>query len=161
MREVLWGIVLVAITLMIHGIGMPLTVRVHELFQPRLERTKSYFIGVVALVVSSWVIIVVHLLEVLVWSLFFLVHDQFPNFSTSYYFALNEYTTLGSNYDLKRDWRLLEGLLGMAGLFAFAWSTGVLMTIATRFQDRQVAAMKDKWQKKHAKAAAPDDKVGG
>ena len=33
-----------------------------------------------------------------------------PNFSVAFYFALNEYTTVGSDYSLPQRWRLLEGL---------------------------------------------------
>jgi hypothetical protein len=45
-----------------------------------------------------------------------------------------EYTTIGSTYNLKSDWRLLEGMNGIAGLLTFAWSTSVLITLAEAFQ---------------------------
>jgi hypothetical protein len=48
---------------------------------------------------------------------------------------LVNYTTLDSGY-LPQRWRLLEGVLAMAGLLTFAWSTGVLFTLAQEFQDR-------------------------
>ena len=42
---------------------------------------------------------------------------------------------LNSGY-LPQRWRLLEGVLAMAGLLTFAWSTGVLFMLAQEFQDR-------------------------
>ena len=33
-----------------------------------------------------------------------------------FYFALNEYTTVGSKFGLPREWRLLEGMIATAGL---------------------------------------------
>lgn len=60
------------------------------------------------------------------------------NASLAYYFALMEYTTIGSAYNLKLDWRLLEGMNGIAGLLTFAWSTGVLLTLAEEFQSQRL-----------------------
>ena len=34
--------------------------------------------------------------------------------------------------------RLLEGMISIAGLLAFAWSTGVLLTLAREFQAQQM-----------------------
>jgi len=39
------------------------------------------------------------------------------------------YTTLQAGY-LPQRWRLLEGMLGMAGLLTFAWSTSILFSLA-------------------------------
>jgi len=61
---------------------------------------------------------------------------------------LNEYTTLGSNIFLPLKWRLLEGMIATSGLLTFAWSTGVLITLAQKFQDRQMEYYKQKHQKK-------------
>ena len=56
----------------------------------------------------------VHLSEVMVWAAFFSWKGAFSNYSLSYYFSLNEFTTLGSNYNLPLHWRLLEGLTATA-----------------------------------------------
>ena len=50
-----------------------------------------------------------------------------------------EYTTIGSAYNLKLDWRLLEGMNGIAGLLTFAWSTSVLLTLADAFQQQRLS----------------------
>ncbi len=60
-----------------------------------------------------------------------------PNTSTAYYFALLEYTTLGSTLHLPLRWRLLEGLTAIAGVLTFAWSTGVLLALAQTFRNRK------------------------
>ena len=41
--------------------------------------------------------------------------------------------------NLPLGWRLLEGMLPMAGLMTFAWSTGVLFTLAQDFQSTQLS----------------------
>ena len=69
------------------------------------------------------------------WAGFYVWRGAIPNPSTAFYYALVNYTTLDSGY-LPQRWRLLEGVLAMAGLLTFAWSTGVLFTLAQEFQDR-------------------------
>ena len=44
----------------------------------------------------------------MLWAGFFQWKQCFANFSTASYFAFTEYTTLGSNFDLPQNWRLLE-----------------------------------------------------
>ena len=84
-------------------------------------------------------IVLVHLVELLVWAAFFLWQDAMPNASSSYYFALMHYTTVGSSFNLPLRWRLLDGMLPIAGLMTFAWSTGVLFTLAQEFQIAQLS----------------------
>lgn len=151
-RELGWGILLVAATMVMHGFGMILTLQVNNAFKPRLDHSSSHsFIrGVAVLILVSWIIIVLHLFEVLVWAGFFVWKGAMPNFSISFYFSLMDYTTLGSLYNLPRNWRLLEGMIAIAGLMTFAWSTGVLLTVAQEFQDREMRALR-----KRGKPALP------
>jgi len=142
LREISWGVMLVAITMIIHGFGMILTLRVNNAFKPRLERTPSFALGVFALILASWMIILVHLSEVAVWAGFFLWKGALPNYSIAYYFTLNEYTTVGSSYRLPQSWRLLEGMVAAVGLLGFAWSTGVLVTLAQAFQGHELQLLK-------------------
>ena len=67
-----------------------------------------------------------------------------PNVSTAYYFALLEYTTIGSNLNLPLHWRLLEGLIAIAGVLTFAWSTGILLTLAQSFQEQQLLVLEQR-----------------
>jgi len=64
-------------------------------------------------------------------SRFFTWKDAQPNASSAFYNALVNYTTLGAGY-LPIRWRLLEGMLGMAGLLCFAFSTSAVLALAQR-----------------------------
>ena len=89
--------------------------------------------GVVIL--AALLIVVLHLIEVMVWAGFFTWKNAQPNPFSAFYYALVNYTTLGAGY-LPVRWRLLEGLLGMAGLLSFAFSTSVLIGLAEEFVTR-------------------------
>ena len=155
-EEICWGGMLVAITMAMHGVGMLTVVRANGALKGGFEKKPSFLSGLVVIVLSSWMILVVHLLEVFVWAGFFLWKDAVNPGTTSsassslcYYFALLDYTCLGSNYNLHLRWRLLEGAISMAGLLTFAWSTGVLMTLAQDFQDQQMQLLKQKRERRH------------
>jgi len=149
LEEVCWGGLLMAITMAIHGFGMLFVLRVNHIITKPFESKKSSLItGMYPVILASCMILIVHLIEVMVWGFFFLWKGAFPNQSLAFYFSLNEYTTVGSRFSLPRDWRLLEGMIATAGLLAFAWSTGVLITLAQKFQNQQMEVFKQHHQKK-------------
>jgi hypothetical protein len=150
-EEVLWGITLVAITMAIHGCGMLVTVfTCHAVRQHGPEGTVSFLRGGAVLILASWMIVLIHLVELLAWAAFFLWQDAMPNASTSYYFALMQYTTVGSAWSLPLRWRLLDGMLPIAGLMTFAWSTGVLFALAQDFQSTQLSLVHARRQARRA-----------
>jgi hypothetical protein len=138
LEEIIWGGILVAITMAIHGFGMLLVLRFNHSLKQRLATMRSLMSGMLPLIAASCMIMVVHLTEVMVWASFFYWKESFPNASTSFYFALNEYTTVGSRFSLPLNWRLLEGIIASAGLLAFALSTGVLFGLAKTFLEQPI-----------------------
>jgi hypothetical protein len=163
LEEIIWGGLLIAVTMAMHGFGMLTVVRANGALKERLERTPSFSRGLMVIILTSWMILLVHLIEVFAWAGFFLWkhavntgNGSIATGSLCYYFALLDYTCLGSNYNLNTRWRLLEGMISMAGLLTFAWSTGVLMTLAQDFQDSQMQLLKQRKEKRQARhAAAP------
>jgi hypothetical protein len=49
-------------------------------------------------------------------------------------------------------------MIATAGLLAFAWSTGVLITLAQKFQDQQMELLKVRHRKSSAKKTAKQNK---
>jgi len=126
--EVMWGCLLLASTLSIHVAGVFHTTRVSLALVGHPKKPRPGF-GMGVLILVALVLIVLHLIEVTVWAGFFTWKDAQPNPFSAFYNALVNYTTLGAGY-LPLRWRLLEGMLGMAGLLSFAFSTSALITLA-------------------------------
>lgn len=155
LEEVIWGITLVAITMAIHGCGMLATLfACHAVKKQGPEGAVSFLRGGAVLILASWMIVLVHLVELLVWAAFFLWQGAMSNASTSYYFALMQYTTVGSTFSLPPRLRLLDGLLPIAGLMTFAWSTGVLFAQAQEFQSTQLSVVFARRQARRATRAS-------
>jgi hypothetical protein len=156
LEEVLWGTALVAVTMAAHGCGMLATLRAIHLAGHSAGRPLTFVRGGAILILASWMIVLVHLGEVLVWSAFFLWQQAMPDPSASYYFSLMQYTAVGSAFNLPLRWRLLDGMLAIAGLMTFAWSTGALFALAQDFQTAQLTAMARRRESRRAlHSAAP------
>ena len=136
-EEALWGGVLVAITMAIHGTGMFAILRIIDALKERFAPMESFVGGLGLVILASLLIVVTNVVEVIVWAVFFLVQGAQPTHSVAMYNALLNYTTLQAGY-LPQHWHLLEALLGMAGLLTVAWSTGILYMLAQDFQDTQL-----------------------
>src|SRR4029434_2322571 len=129
LEEILWGALLLAITIAVHGIGMLTTLRVSSALKARVGKARLPGAGLAIIVLAAWIIVVFNLIEVGILSRFFTLKGAQPNIFSAFYNALLNYTTLQAGY-LPVRWRLLEGMLGMAGLITFAWSTGILVSLA-------------------------------
>ena len=136
-EEILWGGGLLAVTIILHGLGMVMTLRVSRRLKQRFERLsgRSFAFGVAVLVVAAWMIIVINVVEIAIWAAFYVWQGALDNPHAAFYYALVNYTTLDSGY-LPQRWRLLEGILAMAGLLTLAWSTGLLLMLAQEFQEQ-------------------------
>lgn len=154
LEEVFWGTALVATTMALHGCGMLATLAASQAMGHGSAQRLSFKRGGAILVLASWMIVLVHLLEVLVWAAFFLAAGAMPDPSTAYYYALMQYTTVGSNFSLPLRWRLLDGMLPIAALMSFAWSTGVLFMLAQEFQSTQLLAMQARRAARRARRTA-------
>jgi hypothetical protein len=138
LEEVTWGLALIGVTMIVHAVAMPTTLAACGASRRQGLASGSFFGGVRVLLLGSAMIATTHLLEVIVWAGFFYLRDAFPTASSAYYYSLLQYTTVGSDLSLPDRWRLLGGMIAMAGLLTFAWSTAVLLTLASRFQAERV-----------------------
>src|SRR5438093_11121155 len=85
LEEIWWGGTLVALTLAMHGFGMIWTMQATNVLKQRFARNQSFAMGMGVIILASWMIILVHLLEVMLWAGFFLGRGAMPNASLSYY----------------------------------------------------------------------------
>ncbi|HTS24215.1 MAG TPA: hypothetical protein VMN79_20680 [Casimicrobiaceae bacterium] len=139
--EIVWGGLLLALSIAMHGIGTFQILRATNAFAERTSEAVAHFrelkIGIVILAV--WMIVLLHLSEIAVWAGFFVWKEAQPNVFAAFYNAMLNYTTLQAGY-LPLRWRLLEGMLGMTGLLTFAWSTTTLFSLAPKLIEEALQA---------------------
>jgi hypothetical protein len=155
LHEVLWGGLLVALTMAIHGTGMFAILQVADRLKERFAPLESFLGGLGVVILASVMILIVNTLEVMMWTIFFFLKGVQVNHSTAFYNAMLNYTTLSAGY-LPSHWRLLEPLLGMAGLLTVAWSTGILYMLAQDFQETQLRKRKRRREEQGKAARKPE-----
>ena len=139
--EILWGGLLVAITMAIHGTGMFSILGLVDWLKERFAALQKFMGSLFVVILAALLITSTNVLEVIVWAVFFVLKGAQPSHSISFYNALLNYTTLQAGY-LPQRWHLLEPALGMAGLLTMAWSTGILYMLAQEFQDMRPSRRK-------------------
>ncbi len=144
--EIMWGSLLVAITMAIHGTGMFWILRMVDAIKERYDPLESFAGGLGLVILASLLIIITNIIEVMVWTVFFFLQGAQTSHHQAFYNAMLNFTTLQANY-LPIRWRLLEPLLGMAGLLTVAWSTGILYMLAQDFQNTQMRLRKQRREK--------------
>jgi hypothetical protein len=129
--EVGLGAALMVGALLIHGLGMYLTELRFEFHLRRGVRSRLALQG--ALGVMILMLMFTHLVEIYTWGAMLHAIGAVANLRDAIYFAAACYTTLGfGEHVLPDNWRLLAPIMAMSGMFAFGWTTGVLVTLVAR-----------------------------
>ena len=79
--------------------------------------------------IASWTVLL-HLIEILVWALFYVWRGAMPDFTTSAYFSAVTYTTTGyGDLVLPPEWRLVGGVEALTGILMCGLSTGLFFAV--------------------------------
>ena len=90
-----------------------------------------------ALTWTAVVLLMLHLLEVVVWAVFYLLIttvEEISTFEEAVYFSVVTFTTLGYGDITLADnhWRLLSGAEALNGVLLVGWSTALLFAVFQR-----------------------------
>ena len=120
----------------IHALVMTAVVRVaRSMAAKNVSRPSLMLIGVMIATVT--VLMVAHTVEVIVWSLAYLIVDAVPAGAGRVYFAFVNYTTLGYGDVIPaEDWKILGPMTAMNGVLLFGWSTAVIFEVLRRSMTR-------------------------
>src|SRR5215468_9543013 len=128
------AVLLIAVTSFIHGAGTLVIFR--TLFRSRMfsARHFGHVHNASLLTLMVVALLAVHLIEVVCWAAWYSYKGCFADFSTSLYFSLVTYTTVGYGDVVLRDtgWRLLGGMEALTGSLMLCWSTVILVHVLTK-----------------------------
>ena len=73
-----------------------------------------------------------HIVEILIWASALTIAGFIKHTSDAVYFCANAYTTLGmGSLDVGDQWRNISPIIGISGLFTFAWTTSALVDVVS------------------------------
>jgi hypothetical protein len=125
---VAWG--LMAICVAIHASGISGAVRWLQRLPATPQRFWPWTWTFVR--VAAWIILL-HLVEIVVWGLFYRWEDAMPDLQAAFYFSAVTYTTTGyGDLLLPPDLKLAGGVEALTGILMCGWSTGFFFAVVSR-----------------------------
>ena len=123
--------VLVAVTVAVHAVGITVLVKALRRWSA-IPPTRFWPITRL-LVAVIWLLMLVHLAEILIWGWFYLWWECLPDAEAAFYFSGVTYTSVGyGDLVLAKPWRLLAPIEGLTGLLMGGLSTGIFFAIVSR-----------------------------
>jgi hypothetical protein len=79
---------------------------------------------------SVFLMLDLHIVEIIIWAFVLTRMGLIVHAYDAIYFCANGYTTLGmGKMDVEEHWRILSPIIGISGLFTFAWTTSALVDV--------------------------------
>lgn len=130
------GIVVVAITVVIHAIGTTHWIRyVTHRFAGHDGQWKKRALMPV-LTSTAIFLLTLHIVEVMLWAvvyMLFLPAGELQSFEEAVYFSVVTFTTLGyGDITLGPEWRILSGIEALDGILLVGWTTALLFAVVQR-----------------------------
>jgi len=128
------GSLLVAITVLIHTVGLIILSRTMPWVIDWFRLLRHAMAKTVAMVATVLGIFVLHTLEVWVWAAAYFWVGAFPTFADALYFSTVTFSTVGyGDVTAEHAWRLFSSLEGINGFILIGWSTAYLVAASTRY----------------------------
>ena len=129
--KTLIGLGLVAITVAVHAWGLSALLR--PLMRSQALLPSGFWPISWLLIRVTWVLLLIHLIEIAVWALFYLWAGLLPDAESAFYFSGVTYATVGyGDLVLKTPWRMLGPVEGLTGILMCGLSTGLFFAVLSR-----------------------------
>jgi hypothetical protein len=128
------GSLLLVALAMFHGVGLHLIFIHQRRRERRLRMGRPRIIeGVFLFGLSIFLMLMLHIVEILIWASGLTFVGFIKHAVDAVYFCANAYTTLGmGTLDVDEKWRNISPIIGISGLFTFAWTTSALVDVVAR-----------------------------
>jgi voltage-gated potassium channel len=151
------GILLILITVFIHGTGTILFLRVMDTYRPFWEKRGGILLNTLSLTWVVGTLVVLHIFEIAVYALFYYWEGIMPNMETAGYFSITTYTTVGyGDVVLPKEWRTFGASEALVGILMTAWSTGLLIAVVNAVHSKTL----ERWREtRHEKSSTKKDQT--
>ena len=138
-----FGGAMLLLIVLIHAAGMRTLTNIFEKRIQTLAARPSNWKPDVLMSGVVMLMLMLHLLEIFVWSAALVYAGLVDNWRVAGFFAANTYTTVGyGNFVLPDGWHMLAPIIAMSGLFTFGWTGSVLVEIVRRCQEAKGASLR-------------------
>jgi hypothetical protein len=149
------GAAMLVFLVLLHGAGLHaiLMFRAHR--ERRLRAERPHVVAALLLFgCSVFLMLALHIGEFMIWAVALVHMGLIAHAYDALYFCANAYTTLGYGaVDLGPHWRNLAPIMGISGLFTFAWTTSVLVGVVSAHRQLLDKLLEEREQEYHMRVA--------
>ncbi|WP_291992159.1 hypothetical protein [Candidatus Accumulibacter sp. ACC003] len=125
------GGVLVAVVIL-QAIGLRLLTGRFDKRAKIIEQRPAWWSVDLLLGFTVFRMLALHLGSIVIWSAALVYGGIIPGWVPAARFAALSYTTIGSGLELSAEWHMLAPIIAISGMFTFAWTASVLVTIVSQ-----------------------------
>jgi hypothetical protein len=158
---IIGSIILVCLVLF-HGMGIHWVSSIHKRGELRLRAGRPHvFAALLLFGIAIFLLLALHIIGVILWAVALTHLGLIRTAKDAIYFCANAYTTLGyGQVDLDPQYRIISPIIGISGLFTFAWTTSTLVNIVrdhnALLESLELERAKEKQLSKNLKLAVSD-----
>jgi hypothetical protein len=131
----LLGGVMLLIVMIFHGALLLQIAKRYEVKTFLYLAEKQYSAVAVCFYVSVFCLFLVHIAEILIWGVVLYALKLIPALGQSILFGGSTYTAMGFMEDILPDgWKMLAVIIAFSGMFAFAWTASVMISMTKTFR---------------------------
>jgi len=131
----LLGGVMLLIVMIFHGALLLQIAKRYEVKTFLYLAGKQYSAVAVCFYVSVFCLFLVHIAEILIWGVVLYALKLIPALGQSILFGGSTYTAMGFMEDILPDgWKMLAVIIAFSGMFAFAWTASVMISMTKNFR---------------------------
>ena len=129
------GGVMLLVIMVFHGAILLQIAKRYEVKTYVLLAEKKYSEVEVCFYISVLCLFFTHLAEILLWGLALYAMNLLPALGQSILFSGSTYTAMGFMEDILPDgWKMLAVIIAFSGMFAFAWTASVMISMTKNFR---------------------------
>ena len=129
------GILVLIIVMVVHGGSVLQIAKRYEVKSYLYLSEKKYKQVIFTFYVAVLCLLLLHIFEIFIWGLCLFVLQLVPRLTEGILFSGSTYTAMGfMNNILPYGWEMLAIIIALSGMFAFAWTASVMISMTKNFR---------------------------
>jgi len=131
----LLGIFMLMLVMLIHGISLLQIAKRYEVKSFLYLSERAYSSVALIFYISVLCLFLTHIFEIIIWGTSLYVFKLLPDLGQSILFSGSTYTAMGFMDDLlPAGWKMLAIIIAFSGMFSFAWTASVMISMTKNFR---------------------------
>ncbi len=131
----LLGAVMLLLVMIFHGLVLLQIAKRYEVKSFLYLAEKKYSEVSLSFYISIFCLFLTHIAEIIIWGIALYAFKLVPVLGQSILFSGSTYTAMGFMEDiLPEGWKMLAVIIAFSGMFAFAWTASVMISMTKNFR---------------------------